>query len=489
MKRQRIIAGLLAVGMSLSFSGCGNNAKKSDGGDDIATLKVYMIGSEATDTKMVIEEVNKQLREKIGAELEWNLISGGGFQEKINMMYAANEVFDICFSGYANLLSSAVENGSLMGLNDLIDENVPELRDKLPQYLWDVATIDGEIYAVPNQQINAVTQALMVFESDAEKYGIDMDKVEKTADLEQFFAQIKAVDPDKWVYRATGSANSLADENSGNYEGLSNGLYYDLDSKKVVNAYKTEMFQSGMKRTREWYEKGYIRPDIASVTNDDEDYYAKKYVFSQNGYRPALEGGDSKFKSYFPGETPIYKVISEPKITTDLADSTMLSISRTSKNPVKAIQYIDLINTDIELYNLLCHGIEGKHWEWTDENKTHIRKLDADAYQPNNDWAYGNQFNSYVVEGNPENIWETEKEFNASAEVSPLLGFRAKTDSVMTEIAQVQAVIAEFKMLDNGSGDWKTYYPQFIERLEKAGIQTLIDEYQKQIDEFLKSKK
>ncbi len=487
MKGKKLLAGLLAVGMTLSFTGCNNAKKTSDEGNDV--LKVYMIGSEKPDTKLVIEEVNKQLKEKIGATIEWNLISGGAFQEKINMMYAANETFDICFTGYANKLAPAVENGSLMGLNDLIKENVPELKDKLPEYLWDVATVDGEIYAVPNQQINASVQALMVFESDAEKYGIDMEKVKIPADLEQFFEKIKAVEPDKWVYRATGSAMVLSTLDVDKYEELRTGLKFNFETNKVENTYKTEAFIDGMKRTRDWYQKGYIRSDIASVMDDNEDYYAKKYVFTQSNWRPASEGGDAKFRVNFPGEKPIYKIIAQPEITTDLSDSTMLSISRTSKNPVKAIKYIDLINTDIELYNLLSHGIEGKHWEWTDENKTHLRPIASDLYQPNIAWAYGNQFNSYVVEGNSADIWEKEKEFNASAKVSPLLGFRAKTDSIMTEIAQVEAVIAEFKMLENGSGDWNEHYPKFLRRLEEAGIQTIIDEYQKQVDEFLKNKK
>ena len=490
MKKKRIVAGILAAVTALTVCGCGNGGEKKQSFDESSegdVLKVYMIGSEKPGTKEVINEVNKITKEKIGATLDWTLISGGGFQEKMNMVYASDGNFDICFTGYCNPLSSAVENECLLPLNELIDGYAPELKKEIPEYLWDVATVDGKIYAVPNQQINALAGALQVFESDLKKYGItDFDSVESAVDLEKYFDRIKAVDPQKWVYRASG-AMSLADKGSAKYEYVGNGIVVERGSKKckVENVYKTDSFVSGMKRAREWFKKGYIRSDIASVMSDDEDYLAKKYVFTHQSWRPASVG-DSKFKTWFPGETAVYNIIDKPYITRGNCNSTMLSISRNSKSPVKAMKYINLINTDKELYNLLSYGIEGKHWERADAD--HIRLIPDADYCPNIPWAYGNQFNAYVLEGNDKDIWNKEREFNLSADKSPLLGFRADTESLTTELAQIASVVDEYKCLENGSGDWEKLYPEFIERLKKAGIQTVIDEYQKQIDEFLAKK-
>lgn len=488
MKGKRITAGLLAAAIALAMSGCGE--KKKEGFDEASegdVLKVYMIGSEKPGTKEVIKEVNKITKEKIGATLDWTLISGGGFQEKMNMVYASDGNFDVCFTGYCNTLTSAVENECLLPLDELIDKYGAGLKKAIPEYLWRVATIDGKIYAVPNQQINALVGSIQAFESDLEKYGItDFDQVKSAVDLEKYFAQIKAVDPKKWVYRPNG-AMALADKDTKSYESLGNGIAVEKDSKKckVVNLYKTNKFVSGMKRLHEWFEKGYVRPDIASVMSDDEDYLAKKYVFTHQSWRPASVG-DSKFKTWFPGETAAYTIIGKPYITTSNCDSTMLSISRNSKSPVKAMKYINLINTDKKLYNLLSYGIEGKHWEKADED--HIRLIPDADYCPNIPWAYGNQFNAYVLEGNDKDIWEKEREFNLSAETSPLLGFRADTEPITTELAQIAGIIDEYKCLENGSGDWEKLYPEFIDRLDKAGIKTVMDEYQKQIDEFLASK-
>ena len=147
-----------------------------------------------------------------------------------------------------------------------------------------------------------------------------------------------------------------------------------------------------------------------------------------------------------------------------------------------------MINTDIEVYNLLCYGIENKHWEWTDENKTHIRLISPEGYQPRTAWAYGNQFNSYVLEGNPTDIWEQERNLNLTSEISPILGLRFDNSDLTTEIAQIKAVMADYVMLDKGYGDWKENHPAMLERLKKAGVDKVIEVYQAQVDEFLKNK-
>lgn len=490
MNKKKITAGILAAITAFTVCGCGGGGEKKQSFDEASegdVLKVYMIGSEKPGTKEVIGEVNKVLKEKIGATLDWTLISGGGFQEKMNMVYASDGNFDICFTGYCNTLTNAVENECLLPLDELIDGYAPALKKEIPEYLWNVATLNGKIYAVPNQQINALAGSIQVFKSDLDKYGItDFDEIKSAVDLEKYFDKIKSVDPQKWVYRPNGAA-ALADKGSGSYEGVGTGVAVKKGDKKprVVNIYETDSFVSGMKRAHEWFKKGYIRPDIASVMSDDEDYLAKKYVFTHQSWRPASVG-DSKFKTWFPGETAVYNIIGKPYITTGQCDSTMLSISRNSKSPVKAMKYINLINTDKELYNLLAYGIEGKHWEKADED--HIRLIPDADYCPNIPWAYGNQFNAYVLEGNDKDIWEKEREFNLSADTSPLLGFRANTESITTELVQVASIIDEYKCLENGSGDWEKLYPEFIDRLKKAGIQTIIDEYQKQIDEFLAKK-
>ena len=56
-------------------------------------------------------------------------------------------------------------------------------------------------------------------------------------------------------------------------------------------------------------------------------------------------------------------------------------------------------------------------------------------------------------------------------------------------MASVSAVKAEYELaLDSGSMDPDKYMPEFLEKLENAGAQKIIDEVQRQVDEWKKTK-
>ena len=122
------------------------------------------------------------------------------------------------------------------------------------------------------------------------------------------------------------------------------------------------------------------------------------------------------------------------------------------------------------MYNLLCYGIEGKHYDWVDDN--HIKMNENGGYYVNSSWEFGNQFNAYLLEGQEDNIWEETKAFNDSAEKSKLLGFVVDTSNIQTEITQISTVQSEYKnMLNNGSLDWKENFEEYKKKMMAAGAE------------------
>ena len=61
--------------------------------------------------------------------------------------------------------------------------------------------------------------------------------------------------------------------------------------------------------------------------------------------------------------------------------------------------------------------------------------------------------------------------------------------NVQNEIASVSAVVKEYELsLDTGSVNPEKTMPVFLEKLKQAGSQVIIDEVQKQIDEWKAAK-
>ena len=92
---------------------------------------------------------------------------------------------------------------------------------------------------------------------------------------------------------------------------------------------------------------------------------------------------------------------------------------------------------------------------------------------------------SYIWNTDPENLNEKFKEFNDSAIKSNALGFVFDPSNEKTVVAAVQAVFDLYRLpLENGVVDPDENLPKFIQALKDAGIDTVIAEKQKQLDEW-----
>ena len=477
---KKMIAVLLCAAMLFVICGCEKQTAVEEG--DGVSLKIYQIGTEPIGWNDVLAAFNEKALQDIGVATEWEFISTGSYSEKLNVMMAAGEEFDICYTGFVNPIASAVNNGAFLALNDLMDEYAPGLYDSMPEYWWKAATFDGKIYAVPNQQVAAMPSGVWLFKRYADKYGFDMDSIKCLKDIEPMLEVIKQNEPDLWPFRAIpGTALGIFSEAADDYENVTAGLCIRRDDKeaKLINYYELPEFYEGLEIANKWWKKGYIRKDIVSVMEDTSDFKAKKYVFNTGNWKPGMDA--ETMVTY--GEECVRSIYNEGYASTVSCDSSMFAISRTSRNPQKAMEFINYINTNVEAYNLLASGIEGVNYEKLEDGR--IKVMEGNEYPIGSGWKWGNQFNAYVTDNQEANVWEETKELNASAKVSPLMGFRANTDSILTEIAQVEAVIAEFSTIQYG--DYEKLYPRFIKRLNEAGLPKIKTEYQRQIDEFLKN--
>ncbi len=142
---------------------------------------------------------------------------------------------------------------------------------------------------------------------------------------------------------------------------------------------------------------------------------------------------------------------------------------------------LDLVNSDKEIYNTLNFGIEGVNYNKVGDNM--MTKIPETGYDPNIAWVFGNQFNAYVQEGGNPDIWEETKVVNDSGVSTKTLGFVFNPESVTAELSAVNSVVDEYaNILQTGSVDPSKLYQDFIDKLDSAGAQVIIDEVQSQLD-------
>lgn len=477
---KKILCAALAA-MMLAAAGCGGEKKEQ--GD--VKIKWYIPLEKQNDIQAVNDAVNNITKEKLGVTVDMQLIDGAAYNDRMNMNMASGDDYDICWVGYLNPFDNAVSKGGLMKLDELL-EKTPELKKSIPDYAWEQCMYNGGIYVVPNLQISTDTTAVYLRKDLVEKYNFDISKITKTEDLEPFMEMVAENDPDLYPF-CTGSGvasfRSLDEKDNVNGESLVVAAKDEATGKfKVYDGLDFADTKGRAKKLYDWYQKGYIRKDIASVMDESTDMKVGKYACWASGWKPGIDAENKKKYNY---EMVSVKV-SPSYRSANGASGAALAIGRNSKHPEEAIKLIELLNTDKEFYNLICFGIEGKHYNKTGENR--IELVDNSGYNPNACWKFGNQFNAYLMPGQDDDIWEQTKELNETAISSGLESFRLDKNNIKSILAKLDSVVNEYKVVRQGYRNPEEYWDEFKQKLYDNGLQTYIDEYQKQLDEFMNNK-
>ncbi len=477
MKKMKKVVSIIlcAVMACLCLAGCGQDPVTETTDNDKTVIKWYAMGTKQPDHDDVLAAFNEKLEEKYGLTLDLQLFNSADYGNKMNLIMASKEVFDLCFvSSWVNKFSVVAPKGALLPLDDLLDKNAPELRDTLPAYMFKSASYNGKIYAIPNYQITYSASGIMVQKTLADKYGLNLDEINEFRDLEPFLQKIKDNEPGIFPIQPPSTLNKEVEEIAGVYSAIKKGD----KSLKVFNSKSNDYILSELELCADWFKKGYIRQDIDSVTSDVADVNANKYAVVLGTILPGVEG-TMKAKT---GQDYICKALIPPYVAGQAGQSTMNAISSTSSHPDEAMKFLGIINTDKELFNLLMFGFEGKHYEKLSENQIKI-KDDSKYKMGISAWAFGNQFNAFYTEGQQVGSWEETDRINREAEQSLLLGFSPNVDTIKNELTAIENVVSEYDKIYVRS-NWKDLYKEREEKLKKAGIDTVVAEVQRQIDEW-----
>ena len=175
--------------------------------------------------------------------------------------------------------------------------------------------------------------------------------------------------------------------------------------------------------------------------------------------------------------------------TTKVTNSVCYGISSNSEDPEKAMMLLNWIYETKEANDLLNWGVEGKDYVVTEDGTIDYPEgvtAENVGYHQDYGWALMNQYNSYIWTGNDPDLWDQYKEVRDNAIVSLAYGFFFDPTNVVNEISAVSAVSDEYlTSISSGSVDPDKAIAEFNEKLYNAGLQTIMDEKQTQLDAWL----
>ena len=471
IKKLIALATTALVGASI-FAGCSNTATSKE--SDVVTLKWYTIGAEPKDLQLVEDEANKYLEEKIGVNIDMNFIDYGEYSQKLGVIINSGEAYDLAFTcSWAGDYLGNARKGAFLDLTSYLDTTGSEMKEAIDQRFWDGAEVDGGIYAVPNQK-EISTAPMWVFTKEyVDKYNIPYTEIHSLEDLEPWLKLIKENEPGVTPLYITKGFSAPQ-----YFEQLVDpiGIEYEDENLVVKNMFETDKMKSTLETLRKYYQAGYINADSATAQDDKS---LKRFVTKGDGqpYAEVLWSKDLKYDV-------VASQITDSYITNASTTGSMIAVSKNSKNPDKAVEFLNLLNTDEYIRNLLNYGIEGTHYESVNDKQ--IKLTDKASDYSVGYYTLGNLFITKVLDNEPETKWDEFKEFNNAAKKSPVLGFKFDTSKVTNEIAAINNVLEEFKAtLYSGSVDVNEYLDKLNKKLKDQGIDRVIEEMQTQLDAWL----
>lgn len=466
----------MAAVMLFACAACGTNNEP----EETVTLTWFIPGDEQPDSALVVDEINKIIEPEIGVKLDLKFISQAGYAEKMRMLMASGgKDFDICFtSNWLNPYDTAARDGGLYDITDLIDD---ELKATMNDTIWEASKVDGKLYAVPNNQM-MFQQLAVAFRKDiVEKYDFDLSTIKNINDIEPFLEVIKKNEPKLYPFNNRWMTSPWTYDSIPQIKNTS-GIGFRVDTNEIVSYYEQPEVIAALEKINDWYEKGYIRKDFASSGADTNasEINAGKYAVKVETWKPGIEKLSASTVDY------VYQPITG--ISFGSPTAAMTGVSAACEYPEKAVELIKVVNTNKEVYNLLCYGIEGKHYTLNEEGK--LEFPETTGYKAAGDWKYGNQFNAYITAGMDDDVWEVTERMNNEAVVTPYSDFVFDTDPVRTQVAQVASADSEY----SGGGmtttkDLTKFLADRMKLARDSGFDDVLAEVKKQMAEHIASKK
>ncbi|MDD3335678.1 MAG: ABC transporter substrate-binding protein [Eubacteriales bacterium] len=438
-----------------------------------------------TDQELVYEAINELTMKELNMKVNLIPMTFGARQEQLQLMLVGGEALDI-YPQNAQYMDAYVEAGFATDLTDYLSQ-MPNVQKWVGEEYVRCSNVGGFIWGVPSMKERAIPIGLVFRKDIMDELGVSIDDLHSLNDVTALFAKVHEAYPDMTVFGGTsGEGLGFQGDQAGVMDPLNNewGVLANYgEDLTVVNEFEQQDWIDLVTTAHEWWESGYTSKNMPTSTDSGVTLMANGNLFCFYSNSRPNTAAEKEAQCGYPVE--VYYV-TEPLMTTTAVGSYAFAISGTSQQPEAAVKFLDWAFGSGEFNDLLNFGIEGKHWvEAEDGTATFPAGVDASTtgYYLNWGWALPNQFAGHLWTGNDLDLYEQYVAFQGNGHVSKALGFAFDSSNVTDEIIACSAVRDEYIVaITTGSVDPTTAVAEFNNALYAAGLQTIMDEKQAQLD-------
>ena len=503
-KLKKVLALGMAGVMALSLAACGGDTSTSTSGStstgtgetstadgEVVNLTWVMVGNgQPSNYDAWLEQINPYLEEKIGVNIDVKVVAWDAWDQRRSTIVNTAGEYDILFTN-TNTYTNDVGIGAFYDITELLPEVAPDLWASIPEDYWDACRVNGQIYAVPTMKDSSISQYVVWDKGAMDAAGYDGSTMQDLTDPEltealgsqelQDYLVANNYPTTAWPLSNSGATYLTFQYDTMGAGLIAMGVKYNDTEGKVVSIFEQPDIMEYLDLLREWYNAGIINAD-ANVKGEENAY--KPAAIAQGWPLAAVTTwgpnmGVEEAVAYQWGPTIV---------SNDSVRGSLNCISNNCPNPEKALEFLQLVNTDSYVRDLLYYGVQGDDWDYTDETHEWVHKNNANWTMAG--YTQGSFFTVTPTDDFDFNQYDQVAELNAAAEPSVLLGFSMDTTPVADNLAQCIAIAESYKseLLTGACGDFDTpeeMVADMVAKMNELGFQEIMAEAQRQVDEFL----
>jgi putative aldouronate transport system substrate-binding protein len=500
MMAKRFFWGVLLLAFALSASCRGGEYAKTTGmhaepTEEEVTLKFFFIGDKKSATDEVWTAVSDYVKRKgLNIRFDVQFIPVGDYKNKMSVMAAAGDTWDMNFDADWLCYKQMAAYGAYLALNRLLPQYAPNLYRKYQEqgYLA-AATVNGNITGLP-WTMRMSSRFYAQWRSDVTKMaGINPapGTIRTIEDVDAFLHALKKAYPNAKLSRTIPrDLYKLRDEWVDlDFHGM--GFYLNDPKVRIQPVEQQPFYLEAAIMAKKWYADGILNKDIMVDKEDGAALWRNgnmlftaqthEWVHANQGF------SDPSFEQESSLLYPDKKVVNRSPM------ANVVAINRNSEHPDRVLRFLDMLETDRALYDLVQYGIEGKTYSRNGDAVMYPQGLNTTT---SNYMEWGGQWGLWKPQFMRPNatygkdFWIKEAEFaNEPHNVnSPVDGLFISEDKIKNDLEKRDRLIEEWTgPIELGTvRDPEKAVSEYILRQKNNGLEAILAEAQRQIDAYLK---